>query len=457
LNKLIYTCFYLGLFFFAFNSFEGLKFLGEFQDEAGIYFFFTGFVLLLFEKKFYIPFNNQVFKAILLFLGWCFVATLLNLPGVLASYFKHTPGIVRFIRQYFSLTISAIIIFLFFYNVLRRMTLENIFYKVRKTFLWSLIFAFILGFFETLYSVFGIGTARIPIEILNYFPFVEKDIFVDRISSIGNEPPLLAIFLISICGWMFSYIHTNTGITKYIPTIIVFFLTFFSGSRTALVVVVFQFLVFFICIIPRRELIVRAQIFFSVIFFVVMSVFVFKGDKIVKAVGEKLESLDFKGNLTKSISNQSRFGMQYATLQVFKDNPIAGVGFGQQTYYSRHYYPGWATKNNYEFAQLYRNTAVRQFPPAYNLYTRILAETGIIGFLILLYIIVHSLSAIKIMVKKSDGNKFILSLILLTTLSGLYLNWLQIDSFKIYCVWFSLAIFIRLKQEKHEANQSENT
>ena len=149
--------------------------------------------------------------------------------------------------------------------------------------------------------------------------------------------------------------------------------------------------------------------------------------------------------------------MQYASLQVFMENPIIGVGFGQQSYYSRHHYPTWATSNNYEFTLWYKNKNVKSFPPGYNIYTRLLAETGIVGFLIFLYLIFKSISISRKMTKNSSSEKRYLGIILLISFVGLYINWMQIDTFRIYGIWLSLAILIKLSQENKVVNESDST
>jgi len=151
--------------------------------------------------------------------------------------------------------------------------------------------------------------------------------------------------------------------------------------------------------------------------------------------------------LTKTISNQSRFGIQYASIQVFKENPIIGVGFGQQAYHNRTHYPGWATKNNYEFELLYKNKKEKTFPPGYNLYTRLLAETGLIGFILFMMLMYYSLKETWNIIKKTQNEEKILAIIILITLVGLYVNWLQIDTFRMYGVWLSLAILIQFKSK----------
>jgi hypothetical protein len=453
LRKINETLLLTGLFFFSFNDYEGIPFLGEYKKEAGALFFLFGFFLMILEssynRKISIPYKSTIFKILLLFIAWCFIASILNIPNIVNSYFKHTGGINRFIRQYSSLLISTIIFFLFYWNVLIIMSFEEILFKVRKTFLLSLIVASIYGFLETGVAFFGMNILTPLLKSFDYFPFLE--VVLDnkgRISSICYEPPFLAIYLISIAGWMFSYILTEKGILKFIPTAAVLLLTFFSGSRTGLLVVFFQFFIFVSILYKNKNN--RKYIGYTFLGLSVLLSFVLiiNGEKIIKAVSEKAESLNFSDNLTKNISNQSRFGMQYAALQVFKENPIVGVGFGQLTYHARFNYPGWATRDNYEFDLFYKNSSEPSFPPAYNIYTRLLAEVGIVGISIFLYFLYFVTKKTKYLIKNSQGNIQILSYILLITFSGLFVNWLQIDSFRMYSVWLCVAILIKLEYQK---------
>ena len=449
-----------GLFFFSFNDYEGIPFLGEFKKEAGAIFFLFGFFLMIVEsgysKKISIPFKSTIFKTVLVFIAWCFITTILNLPDVINNYFKHTGGVNRFIRQYSSLLISTIIFFLFYWNVLIKMNTNDILFKIRKVFFLSLIVASVYGFLEAGVVFFGMHFLTPILKLFDYFPFLEVVLDssgAERISSVCYEPPFLAIYLISIAGWMFSYVLTEKGVLKYIPTIVVLILTFFSASRTGLLVVFFQFFIFLTILHKNKKN--RKNIGYSIIGLLILSSFllIINGNKIIKAVSEKVESLNFSQNLTKNVSNQSRFGMQYAALQVFKENPIVGVGFGQLTYHARYNYPGWATRNNYEYDLFYKNSSEPSFPPSYNIYTRILAETGIVGFLIILIIIYLTIKTTKTLVRNSTDEKQILSYVLLISFSGLFVNWMQIDTFRMYGIWISLAILIRLTQGNKVYNE----
>jgi O-antigen ligase len=458
IKKSYHILFFLGLFFFPFNEYQGIDALGEFKSEAGALFFMAGFVLLIVESMFIgkisIPYKSIFFKILIIFLLWCFITTLLNGSSVLTNYFKHTGGVDRFLRQYFALLLSSIIFFIYYWNVLIRMELKDIFFKIRKIFLFSLIVATVYGFLETLVSYFGFGFFFPILELFDYFPFLEVSLHVKgRISSISYEPPFFAIYLITISGWMFSYILTSKKISRFLPTIAVLTLTFFSGSRTGLMVVFFQLLIFITILFKEKKFrrdIVNSLSIFLLVFSVLL---VFNGEKITKAVYNKIESLDFKSNLKKNISNKSRFGMQYASLQVFKENPLIGVGFGQQSYHNRLHYPIWATRNNYEFDVWYKNKNEKSFPPGYNIYTRLLAETGIFGFVIYLSLVVSTILMAKKIIRNSTNEKKLLGIVLLISFSGLYINGLQVDTFRIYGIWICLAILIKLTQENKIANE----
>lgn len=450
LSKIYTFLFYIGLFFFSFNEYYGISFLGEFKTESGALFFLLGFLVLIVEsiaqKKISIPYKSTLFQLLLFFLLWCFTTTLLNGNTVFSNYFKHTNGFNRFLRQYFSLLLSCMVFFLLYWNVICKMKVSDILLKIRKVFLLSLIVAFVYGFLETLVVIFGFGTFYPALKLFSYFPFLEVSLHsAGRISSIAYEPPFLAIYLITISGWMFSYILTHKSLFKFLPAFAVLFLTYFSGSRTGLVVVVIQLFVFctFLYKDPRfKSYIVKSLLGFGLVFCFLL---LLNGDKMVKSISEKADSLDFKKNLTKNVSNQSRFGMQYAAFQVFLENPIIGVGFGQQAYHIRTHYPSWATRNNYEFELLYKNKNERSFPPGYNIYTRLLAETGLVGIALFLMLLYFSLREARLLLKKAKGDEKILLIIILISLIGLYINWLQIDTFRMYGVWLNLAVLIRLR------------
>ena len=149
-------------------------------------------------------------------------------------FFKQTSGFLRFINQFGSLIIAGIILPLTFFNGFKKYNLKKLLRLIRKVILLSLIVVSIYAFIEVLIVKFGMLDLKIMVlNIFDYFPFTEAKIDPrsSRISSVSFEAPALGTYLLSIAGWMFSYIITSSSKWKYIPTIIVVVLAFLSGSR----------------------------------------------------------------------------------------------------------------------------------------------------------------------------------------------------------------------------------
>ena len=454
LKQIYIYLFLLGIFFIPFNSYEGISFLGEYNKDGAVVFFLLSFFFFLidaaYKKRLSVPHKNLFFQFLMLLLLWLILSTLLNTPSVLENYIKKTSGINRFIRQLFSLTI-ALFLFVVMYNIAIKFSTEKIFLLVRKTLLYSFIFVAFYGFIEILILVFHFNSLKWVIEVFDYFPFLESnlDLKHGRISSVSYEPPFLAIYLITTAGWMFSYIITSKSALRYLPTIVLIVLTFFSGSRTALIVVLFQFVVFssvlFTLQSKYRKILKKLLLVLSLITFILL---VFNGKEVINSIDKKVESLNFKKNLTENVSNRTRFGIQYTSLLIFIENPIVGVGFGQQSFHARNKYPKWATNNNYEFELWYLNDNIKSFPPGYNIYTRLLAETGVIGFFIFILFLILLIYQSRKLIRHRDGVKKTLSIVLLVSFTGFIINWMQIDSFRIYGFWICLALLIRELQQR---------
>lgn len=459
-RKIAYIIFLLGVFFIPFNSFDGIALLGEYSDDAPAYFFLFGFGFLIitwYKNPISLPYKSPLFQVVLIFVGWCMVATLINIKTVATSDFKHTNGIIRFIRQYISLTLSALVFFIFYWNVIRHMSVINIFRMVRKIMFFSLIVAFVYGVLETMLLVFGIQGVYPLMKLFNYFPFLEVRLYGDRISSVSFEAPYLAIYLLTIAGWMFSYIHTSKGIKRFVPTFMVLFLTFFSGSRTGLAVISVQFVGFFIILLSNRQYRIQAIRIAGILFIIGIIVFAVNPKGVTTEVTKKLDSFNFKSNLMKSVSNKSRLGIQYASLQVVKQHPIVGVGYGQQAYHSRYNYPVWATMDNYEFRLIYKNPWLRSFPPGYNLYIRILTETGILGLLMYIFLLFLIFRQLWILIRSRIGDEKVLALVLFISFLGIAINGLQNDSFRIYGFWIFLAILIKMSNLRYNDSEEPKT
>ena len=451
IKNIILPTLLLGIFFIPFNSWSGIGFLGEYYRDSCFLFFSFALILILLKRRIQLPIKNLIFQFLLLFIIWSFVATLLNSHNVLDYYFKQTNGVSRFINQFGSLIIASLILPLTFYNGFKKIDLEKAFKLIRRLVLASLIVVLIYSIIEILIVKFDMLYLKKPLlNLFDYFPFTEAktDMRLRRISSVTFEPPALGTYLLSIAGWMFSYIFTEKKNFKYIPAVIVLFLGIMSGSRAAFFAIIIQSIVAVLIFFKEKNLtknLIRIIIGFTTASILFTAYF---NKPILDYLKKEINSFKLNDS-AHSLSNKSRFGIQQAMFYVFLENPISGTGYGQQAFESRKKYPTWAKKNNWEFRLKYLNQNDKRFPPGYNMYLRILSETGLIGFLffglILLQIFLWCFNNLK-------SENSIIAFIILVSMIGFSVNWLKMDSFRIYFFWLCLALIWIIEQRKISQN-----
>tara|TARA_B110000977_G_scaffold73987_1_gene100115 strand:+ start:1446 stop:2873 length:1428 start_codon:yes stop_codon:yes gene_type:complete len=470
LKRAYHFLFFIGIFFIPFNSDipKFLGFLGEYSADSSPYFFMVSLLLLviyqLLKGKIFIPFKTVEYQIFLCFILVLFIATIFNIDHIFNYYFKKTSGPIRLIRQTLGLLIGSVFFFYTFVNVCRDYGAVRFFYKIRKLFFISFIIVLFVGALEFAITTLAIEALNPFYRIFNFLPFVEVslDYKMMRLSSITYEPPALGTYLITIVGFMFSYIITEKKLTRFLPFLCVVILAILSKSRTAMVVILVQAIVaFFLAYYYYKDFrkYFNRVIVFGLAATIVIS-FIYK-EPLSAAIEERVASLNFTKTKFKqssnSISNKSRLGIQVAMIETIKRNPLLGTGWGQQAYVSKNHYPNWAVKNNYEFSNLYLNQNVRSFPPGFNLYLRIAAESGILGLIVFAYFLYVTVKNLIYWLRNDKKTKYI-TIALLISFSGFILNWLQIDSFRIYGFWLCLAIFIILKKELHgKKNNSLNS
>jgi O-antigen ligase len=462
LKKVPFFLFLLGVFFLPFNSFDGIEVLGEFKRDSCFIFFLLSGLFLFFRKKISLPINDPIFKLLIVILIYFFLSGLLNFYDLSNYFFKGISGFSRFIRQYVSLVISSVLSLWVFYNVLKNYNVQKIFLIIRKTILYSLFIVTVYALIEFLIIKMGIIDLIDLLNIFDYFPFTKVNIdwTTKRMSSVTFESPALATYLLSISGWMFSFILTEDNWKKYIPIFLTIVLSFLSGSRAGFFIILVQILVFILYTIKDKKF---NKLFVKIsISFIVISLFsiLFFAKPIYEFVYSKVTSFQTDDD-THALSNKSRFGIQYAMFQVFLNNPIKGTGYGLQAFESKELYPDWAVDGNWEFRLKYLNEDVKSFPPGYNLYLRLLSETGVIGFVVFMIFLLSICLWCYNKTFKRQGAQTIIPLVITISMIGFLINWFKVDTFRVYFFWLCLVLIFLLKKQSNfnvkEKNNSLNS
>ncbi|MDM1406871.1 O-antigen ligase family protein [Myroides sp. DF42-4-2] len=460
LRKVYIVLFFFGLFFLPFNSIEGYKILSIFKKEASAYFWIPtllliGFSFLFAKKKIVLPTLTRSYQLFFVFLAFSFLTLVFNLEEIMQQFYKQKSGLYMFAFNFFTLVFAGVGIVTLVFNVFKGMTTTRIFVITRKVIFWSFLFVFGYGILQMFILRFQmIGLEQLYYS-LDYLPFVNGHLFYNsvRLNSVSYEVPALGTYLIFVHGWMFSYILTHQSKWRFVPFAMVLFLVYFSGARSALISIVPQLIVILLLFKPSRIVVKKNVVFAVQLAGVLLLLLVaLKGNTLL----DRFKQTSVEQLVGTSISNKSRIGMQVASLKVFLDSPIYGVGLGQETYSKIKYYPTWAVKDNFEFSSMYLNEQDRMYPPAFNIYTKLLAETGIIGFFLFVCFLWWCIKENYTIIIRSSGTNRIFAQTLLITLVGLIVNWGQNDDYMLYSFWISYAFVLILMSNKIQNERDEN-
>jgi hypothetical protein len=141
-----------------------------------------------------------------------------------------------------------------------------------------------------------------------------------------------------------------------------------------------------------------------------------------------------------SNSNVSRLGTIVILLNLFADNPLFGVGFGQYGFYVAQHVPGWAY--TYEFKR-WLGDINESFFPTFSIFARLAGETGLFGLMTWVGFLAYLLRKMTSSVRHSylANRQFpIFGVALMTNFFSLGLTGLGMASFRLFWIWALLGL-----------------
>jgi len=463
LNYPIRKFFYLTLLLIPFSSTKAFLPLGELKNDIAIQVGLFGFFLYALNK-FYSKTNKleypSINRFIIFLLAWFILCSFINIPTVFTSSFKGKSGIGRLISQNGIFFTYSVLILMFFYEQIRNHSSESLFYKLNKYLNIIFWFSSVYAFVEIGYGIYHLNFLEPIYNFLNTIIFKEKSQSwnLGRISGVTQEPPFLAMYLVFVSPWIFYKILERKGILKYLETTGLAIVIYFAGSRTGFIIISIQFLCFVIMAFYKdyyKVKLFEIVLISTMLFFVV---FVIIGKDIDNKIESVYKSVTTTNKSNKhNISNITRWGTQKASIKIFKENPIFGVGLGQQPYFLIHNYDPIDVKMSWEL-RYYKDPKKELWPPGYSMFTRLLAETGFIGAFV--FYLFNFLIIVKIIKKYlKDKNEYTpIILVLSVGLIGFYINSFQFDSFRLIGYWFYIAwVYVILNKKDEKQSTSINT
>jgi O-antigen ligase len=215
-----------------------------------------------------------------------------------------------------------------------------------------------------------------------------------------------------------------------------------SGSRTFLLIFLFQLALAIFLIIRNSHLKFRILSVTVGIFF--LSATIFGGN-----YEYYLSQISSIFDIENSYSTMTRLGIAYAAFNMFIDNWISGVGIGQFTYHFAKYVPDWALFS--PEVQAYISGDIEHRINAFNLFLRVGSEMGFIAFFSFVYFIFKLLKSALFLIENNKNEKLWSIGILISSIGGLS-YWMQQDLFSYQPGIFSIALILYLTENTNTEN-----
>ncbi|KXK12498.1 MAG: O-antigen polymerase family protein [Chloroflexi bacterium OLB14] len=155
-----------------------------------------------------------------------------------------------------------------------------------------------------------------------------------------------------------------------------------------------------------------------------------------------------------NINAGSRGAYSSAGYAVFEEYPISGVGLGASGFFMYQNLPEWSLTNVPEIARQLSPES-RLYPNPKNLYIRLLAETGLLGFFIFLAFQFNVLGEILSLLKKNQAwTRFAVTAGVFAWLAVTFYNATQ-DSLTTPNIWLISGIMVGLSANIFSAKDAE--
>ena len=259
------------------------------------------------------------------------------------------------------------IIVLFLFATISLLYVSN--YRKASNELGSLLEIFV-PFFTTFYIVkrkkeinkfmlFSLFSGSVIIAVYAFYEYFILDL--RRVGSLTGNANILGVYMLFVLSFIFTTLIYNSNRKIKITMVILFIINFaallFSGSRAAFFGVIASFL--FIIINQRNKI-------YFILLIILLIIPLFLPFNIYDRLYDSFQSL-------LSGTGDQRIYIWKNALDMFRLRPLTGVGIGQYPIYYK-IYEGAPVK-------------YRIFTHAHNIYLHILAELGLIGLCIFLWLI----------------------------------------------------------------------
>ena len=423
LNKNLNLLFFIYFFLIQFNSIGGIDFLKEYKSFASYYILIPLIIITMVIK----PMSVRILNIIL-------IVNFIFFLNFITNFFNE-----QFISFVFFKQLLAVNLLLFSVNTIHSLYKNNIDEFLKLLFKASKIsFAVLLIYILFIQAPFIYGEILPLGKIVKLITELNISTHFEnrRVYGFSAEPSFLSVYLILITPLFIYFLKSrNNGISLFLLFMFFSFLFLVIQSRLGYVLFLGQIIIYFYfysrCNIKFIKTFITLII--SLLIFVVLSInFLF----------------NFENNLH-YFSNIQRINSLLTGMQVFYDNPVFGIGWGQFKYYYEAYVVYFHDSFNLKQALVNHETSDIII---HNFYIRLLADLGLVGFVSFVLLFIYFPLKKIVNIKNNIDLKFLLTSYFVSNI--ILFNSVQSLKFELTIIFLSL-IFIYSKS-LHDLDKKTN-
>lgn len=407
-------------------------------------------VVFFFSRKKFRFFLLKENLLLYVFLIYCFFVGFIAISGSHLNEYKGLTSNSAFFRAYFSLIMGVI----FYISSRLILTNKNILLKSEVWIMYALSASVFLALMQYLEETLRFKFLS-PIIDFIVNNFVETAIYwTGRYHGFAYEPSWLAgQIVLLMLPFVISRILCKKNMRKikilgilipleYCFAAISLLGIIVAGSRTGLFALASIVLVGVFTTLGKQIKIRTLKILLASIILSVSILPLILSNNYIRSTFSGMQNFSSLPQFANQVHALPRFSAWVAGINLFKDNPLIGVGLGNSTLFFPNYVPNWGLVAGEVQDWLSEDNPSKPNPK--NMIIRLLSETGIIGaFLFVFFIYLH------FRIIKSDD--MYIKVLKMTSLVALAINYLSVDTFALPNEWFLMAfVFLTSKFNIHE-------
>jgi len=419
-------------------------------------------LIFLFTCKKSIKFSlNRINILLIIWVIYTFITIFINFSTIYNVEYKGRMGEIR------ALSIYAIFIFILLMDIY----VSYILNKKENVILWiskGMQICFYIILFYSVFQFMGMMKIQwanefisVTQQFMNYqtAEAAEGGIVAYRINGVSQEASTFATYMLVILPWLIINGYLNKRFYQYtISCILSILLLLLSYSRIACFGILLEMSLIYLLVFSKTLRIRNLSVF--VLMILVSIGVIYLHPNILLDIEGSFLSFSTQASTGRIESNLTRFGLQYAALNIFMHNPIFGVGIGQFQFHAVEFLPSWS----YIAIEIQRfmNGGDELFYGVFNTHLRVLAESGILGFMIWVGIAWQGMkNYLYILRHVSFEQKNIIKLIIISYIFS-FISFINFDTYLFFYYWLLLFLsnalvykIKRLHREK-ESDSSED-